>query len=356
MLENSKNNITFIDGMPYAVCLPDGGKQGQAEQSEFATLMRGAGLTDMHCMMRSWCSNRFVGTVLNEEEGFYWDAAGIVTHYDGRKENWNVDRSDSYSYGLGFRPVLVPLDPDTLKPAPDRFGDLLNGSLVQLGTLYMDDKALLNPVDPVSSPMPDLVGGFYPGDVPVYEKGASLRIGDTLKDEGTQIRFVVVGGKLVSDRVILGCVSHDDLEREFHLTKDVTRQHVNKKKKETRQQEDGPVSLWMRLGVSIDVTRDELEALKAENFSAQEMLMKLLCSGRCRIDGDTYFPEDQKDLEDELNFDLPNMPFTAQPHVKEQTASRQAPSLAQQIQSASSRAAGLSESHDAKLKDTEHNR
>lgn len=356
MQKNSMNNITYIDGMPYAVCLPDGGKQRQAEQSEFATLIRGAGLTDMHCMMRSWCSNRFVGTVLNEEEGFYWDGAGFVTHYDGRQENWSVDRSDSYSYGLGFRPVLVPLDPNTLLPAPGRFGDLLDGSLVQLGTLYMDDKALRNPEDPVASPMPKLVDGFYPGDVPVYEKGASLRIGDTSKDECNQIRFIAVGGKLVSDRVILGCVSHDDLEREFHLSRDVTKDKVNENRLETHKKEDGPISLWMRLGVSIDVTKDELETLKAENNSAQEMLMKLLCSGRCRIDGDTYFPEDLYHFEGELNFDLPYMPFTAQPHVKEQVKPNKTASLSEQIHAASVRAAGEQFVDQGQVKEPVQNR
>lgn len=337
------DNIIYIDGLPYAVCLPHGGTQKSVEQSEFALLMKGAGEVDMHVDMASWCSNKFVGTLLNEDEGYYWDAAGMVTQYDGKKENWSVDRSDSITYGLGFRPVLVPVDPYAFKPDLGRFADLPDGSLLQFGTLYMNDKAVPNPKDPVASPMPKWTGhpelGFYRGDVPVYEKGAALWIGDTSMDEAEQIRFVVVGGKLVSDRVLLGCVSHDDLEREFHLSKDVTLKKTSDNKKKTQQKEDGPISLWMRLGVSIDVTREELNILREEGDSAQEMLIKLLCSGRCHIDGETYFPEEQKGLEEEIGFDLPRMSFTAQALNKKRVVSNNKSSLSEQIQSASSRTA-----------------
>lgn len=322
MSKNMGNNITFIDGMPYAVCLPDGGQKEWADRSEFARLLKGAGETDMHTHMASWCSNRFVGTLFDEEAGCFWDAAGMVTQHDGSKENWGVDRSDYRGYGTGFRPLLVPLDPETFRPDLDRFGKVPDGTVVQLGTLYMGGKALRNPEDPVASPQPKLISGFYPGDVPVYEKGAALHIAHTSNDVGEQIRFVVVGGKLISDRVLLGCVSHDDLEREFHLSKDVTRVQVTEQKVETPQKEDEKVSLWMRLGVSIDVTREELEALQHEQDydSARETLVKLLCSGKCRIDGNAYFPElDEDELEIPWDFDLPDMKFKAEPAIREQT-------------------------------------
>lgn len=336
MNEKSQNNITFIDGFPYAVCLPHGGTKSRSEESEFSALMRGAGDRDMNCQMASWCSNTFNGTLFDEEEAVFWDAAGYVTQHDGKAENWSVDRPNKRSYGLGFRPVLVPLDKDTLKPDPSRFKGLADGSVVQLGTLYMNEKALLNPSEPVASPMPKMYErpelGFYPGDVPVYKHGASLRIGDTSKNPAEQIQFVVVDGKLVSDRVLLGCVSHDDLDIQFHLTKDVVLTQEDKHN-ETSLTADGLIPLWMRLGVSIAVTPDELEALRTEDNSAQEMLMTLLSSGRCRIDGDTYFPEDQSYLEEELNFDLPYMSFSAQSPDKE----RDKRSLANQIESASYR-------------------
>jgi len=339
MEKKAENNITYIDGIPYAVRLPDGGKKELSGSSEFGMLMRGAGTVDMHCDMRSWCSNRFVGTLFNEDGGYYWDAAGYVTHYDGRPENWSVDRENMSSYGLGFRPVLTPLDKETLEPDLSRFGNLPKGSLVRLGSLYMNDEPLPNPVDPIASPMPKYDGhpeyGFYPGDVPKYDHKSSLRIGDTAKDPAKQIQFVAVDGKLVADRVLLGCVTHDELEAQFHFTKDPSL--IKGKEDKDLQKNEGPISLWMRLGVSIQVSPEELAALREDGLSGQEALIKLLCSGRCRIDGDTYFPEGQQHLEKEIGFDLPSMAFSAQAPVKERETVNEKASLADQILSAESR-------------------
>ena len=89
------------------------------------------------------------------------------------------------------------------------------------------------------------------------------------------------------------------------------------------------IKLDARLGISLNVLPEELEILKKEDKTAQNLLIRLIQSDRCVMCGDTYFPDcwNEEYLTDELNFDLPINPL----FVPEKGR----PSLADQIQSAS---------------------
>lgn len=54
---------------------------------------------------------------------------------------------------------------------------------------------------------------------------------------------------------------------------------------------ENTVSLWGRLGVQIDMTPEEFEILKENDEKAKDLLVKLIKSDRCFLDGESYFPE-----------------------------------------------------------------
>lgn len=66
------------------------------------------------------------------------------------------------------------------------------------------------------------------------------------------------------------------------------------------------VSLWGRLGVQIDMTPEEFEVLKKGGEAACNLLVNLIKSDRCFLNGDTYFPPDcnEKYLSDDWGFDI----------------------------------------------------
>lgn len=76
------------------------------------------------------------------------------------------------------------------------------------------------------------------------------------------------------------------------------------------QAEEPTIGLWARLGVSLNVTPDELAVLKGGDAQkAEDLLVGLVRSDRCAMDGDTYFPveaneEHLGDMREELAFDL----------------------------------------------------
>lgn len=95
---------------------------------------------------------------------------------------------------------------------------------------------------------------------------------------------------------------------------------------------EGPIHLEARLGISLEVTKEELDKLKAGDLAAMELLVNLIHSGRCEMGGDTYFPEpwNQGILEEDLNFDLPNTPLIPKERSK--------PSLDETIQNSAAKA------------------
>ena len=97
--------------------------------------------------------------------------------------------------------------------------------------------------------------------------------------------------------------------------------------------ETGFIHMEARLGISLEVTPEEFKALHGADRAAQELLVKLIQSDRCVMGGDTYFPEPWNEgiIDEDLNFDLPNIPFSV--------AAEKKTSLDEKIQASEARAA-----------------
>lgn len=51
-------------------------------------------------------------------------------------------------------------------------------------------------------------------------------------------------------------------------------------------------SIWMRLGVTLKGTKEEIESLLSDDYDlSKNALMKILKEGRYDFDGDSYIPE-----------------------------------------------------------------
>ena len=63
-------------------------------------------------------------------------------------------------------------------------------------------------------------------------------------------------------------------------------------------------NLWARLGITIkDVTEEELNCLKvATNNEAMRMLQNWIDENRISVSGETYFPAEANELEEDLEF------------------------------------------------------
>jgi len=187
---NSPSPITYIDGQPFHVRLLAGGTHPGAE-NEWDRFKAASGHNNdliHYDQMYSWCLD-----VPN----------GNPSSRVGQGATWTYDTASSESPCMGFRPVLEPLDPDTLHPCSNRFQYIQEGSRIQMGALYMDDQPQCTPLDPTST-----------GDIPDYKAEASLRIGDSTLDSSKHIRWIKWGDLFVCDRNLVKNISWDDLNRQ----------------------------------------------------------------------------------------------------------------------------------------------
>lgn len=75
---------------------------------------------------------------------------------------------------------------------------------------------------------------------------------------------------------------------------------------------NGGISLWGRLGVQIEgISPEEFEVLKKNDPAARELLISLIKSERCYLNGDSYFPPEPNEgyLSEELGFDIEYQPI-----------------------------------------------
>ena len=204
----------YIDGDPYLVRIPTGGRSENSDyplnltDNEWDSIMSdidGAGEL-LHAEK--------IPTICQESEGYLIKEISIrsgtplSTLRGGRNDpnNWEAHicariTPQSHFY-VGYRPVLVPLDPETLEIAPDQITDLEDGEIVTFGTLYMDGSAVPNPQNPQID-----------GDIREYSLGAELHIGDSDKDPNNLIHWVKWNGLLISDRCILANITYFELDR-----------------------------------------------------------------------------------------------------------------------------------------------
>ena len=126
--------------------------------------------------MYSWCLNKQL-----EDERF----CAACGYFSGKFVNW-VNSTYRYST-VGVRPVFEPVDPDSLG---------LDGSVITVGTLFMDGQPVKIPRKPTEK-----------GDIPDYIPGSMLELRDCLEDSDYQVRAIKVGDVLIADRVIVKNIS-----------------------------------------------------------------------------------------------------------------------------------------------------
>ncbi len=122
--------------------------------------------------------------------------------------------------------------------------------------------------------------------------------------------------------------------------------------KNSLQLDENNIQLNARLGISLNISNNELNTLKKGDNQSQELLLKLIRSERCVVCGDTYFPEpwNEEYLSDDLNFDLPLTKLFPRKDFTKQTI----PSLNDKIQAASVRATDSNTSTKPKNTGIEH--
>lgn len=208
---------TKIDGRFWLVLLPDGGgKRKDVGQSQFNKMIELAGKENFHTEMATLCTNLAHENRI-DDEGNCWSEFGFVTRRDEQECNWDVIMPSRGTLGVGFRPVFVPLKSAAGAPDTEFLDRYQDGEVFSLGTLYMDLIALPNPQNSIGCPH-ELEPAFE-GDCPQYTDGAYLRLSDTCSDPKCQIKVVKTGNCFVSDRVILGAISYNQLHLYLSLTK-----------------------------------------------------------------------------------------------------------------------------------------
>lgn len=95
---------------------------------------------------------------------------------------------------VGFRPTIEIQNPDILGP---------DGTIVMVGTLYMDGQPVKVPQNPV-----------WNGDIPDYIPGAKLELRAPIQNAAYQVKAIKVGNVLIADRVLLKNISWDDLHKQ----------------------------------------------------------------------------------------------------------------------------------------------
>lgn len=93
---------------------------------------------------------------------------------------------------VGFRPAFDTPGADALGP---------DGTIVTVGTLYMDGQPVKVPQNPV-----------WNGDILDYIPGARLEMREALADPAYQVKAILVGGVLIADRVLLKNISWNDIQ------------------------------------------------------------------------------------------------------------------------------------------------
>ena len=122
-----------------------------------------------------------------------WASIRAVRGYSSARHWRNYHAANRYVY-VGFRPAVEILNPDILGP---------DGTIVMVGTLYMDDEPVKVPQNPV-----------WNGDIPDYIPGAKLELGAPIQDAAYQVQAIKVGNVLIADRVLIKNVSWDDLHKQ----------------------------------------------------------------------------------------------------------------------------------------------
>ena len=189
-------SIAWIDGNLYEARLPSGGQLGTRTRSDWDRIMKETendkdGLlhaTGTYSICSDLCLKRIH---LNRP-------LCIVRGHDGPKSKAVVG-IDFRSSIFAFRPMLIPLDKQTMRP-DTKLSAIPSLHTRAFGTLYMDDV-------PVHVPLRH-------ERTPHYELGAEIHIGDSDRvNLDNIIRWIKTDRGWIADRALLVYVSWSDLDR-----------------------------------------------------------------------------------------------------------------------------------------------
>ncbi len=124
--------------------------------------------------------------------------------------SFSTERREKARPNLGVRVVMYPLDPQTLKYAPDRLIGVANGKLLSLGGLYVEHTPwrFFRP-DTGSVPNAfELPSGFF-------FAGKTLRLGDTPFRESERAQFLKVNCMLVSRWNLVTAITRAEADHLF---------------------------------------------------------------------------------------------------------------------------------------------
>ncbi len=180
-----------INGQLFAVRLPTGGAYHGAP-SEWDSMLDILGEKNpaFHSKnILSWCQD----TASDAPDCRVYRGQLTARHWN------NTYHYRSYPH-VGYRPVLEPLDPDTLMPDTSKLQDIQDGTILTMGSFYVNGMPVPLPKDPV-----------WCGDIPQYMENKTLTIGDTDADPKNQLRFIKCGSLLWCDRNLMTNMSWDTL-------------------------------------------------------------------------------------------------------------------------------------------------
>lgn len=178
--------LTYIDGKPYRVHLPKGGN-------------RLAGL--------DW--DRIIIFLDGSDERFHWKgiASWCIEPDVCRGETLygcgGAHQPGVKSETIGFRPVLTPLDPETMAPDRNAWSGIEDGEIITFGSLYMGGKAVSVRKEFTNEPV-----------LTAYVPGTRLTVGDSVPDPQKQIGFIKFKGEFWANQNLLNCISWRDLQRQ----------------------------------------------------------------------------------------------------------------------------------------------
>ena len=203
--------MSYIDGKPYLVRLPLG---GNGDFQEIKNLFRRLGFKSKRPV--EW--DRIAHLSCDDDSIFHWDTIcswcedtedhtiPYIHHVlrGGRAFGFHFSLPSSCENTfIGRRPVLVPLNSETLQPDPQQLSHISDGTAVSLGTLFINGRPQDHPTIPTAS-----------GDIPRYLFSAELRIGDTHPDPDKQIRWIKNGNTLIANCNLVRGISWKDLARQ----------------------------------------------------------------------------------------------------------------------------------------------
>lgn len=184
--------VCYVNGQPYLVSLPRGGKDENDRNNPWDDLINflGENCNDIFHWENtfSWC----------QEDGGYLCRA-VRGYYSAR--NWSYINATSRYVDVGFRPVLVPLDFDTMRPDPSLLEGIPDGSRFAFASLYMDGTAVPEPHNPEVR-----------GDIADYVSNATIFLGDRDKDPKNWLHVIKHKDLLWVDRNILRSISWKELK------------------------------------------------------------------------------------------------------------------------------------------------